>query len=105
MCSTACGILAPQLGINPAPPTVEAQALTTGLPEKSQDIFILKLRNVIYEVTSSNVNLNCNASQDTEIKPSLRTHHSLWYETPPAPYVASKPYKTNEGLSLKWYFK
>ena len=49
----ACGILAPQLGINPAPPTVEAQALTTGLPEKSQDIFILKLRNVIYEVTSS----------------------------------------------------
>ena len=78
MCSLACGNLAPQLGINPAPPAVEAQALTTGLPRKSQDISILKLRNLIYEVTPSNVNLNCNASQDTEIKPSLRTHHSSW---------------------------
>ena len=31
----ACGILAPQPGIEPAPPELEGEALTTGLPEKS----------------------------------------------------------------------
>ena len=31
----ACGILAPQLGIKPAPPALEGKVLTTGLPGKS----------------------------------------------------------------------
>ena len=31
----ACGILAPQPGIEPAPPALEGKVLTTGPPEKS----------------------------------------------------------------------
>ena len=31
-CATACVILAPQLGIKPAPPALEHEVLTTGLP-------------------------------------------------------------------------
>ena len=31
----ACGILAPQPGIEPAPPALEGEVLTTGLPGKS----------------------------------------------------------------------
>ena len=31
----ACGILAPQPGIKPAPPALEGEVLTTGLPGKS----------------------------------------------------------------------
>ena len=31
----ACGILAPQPGIEPTPPAVEGEVLTTGLPGKS----------------------------------------------------------------------
>ena len=37
----ACGILAPQLGIEPAPPALEGKVPTTGLPGKSQKILIL----------------------------------------------------------------
>ena len=33
----ACEILAPWLGIEPAPPAMEAEILTTGPPGKSQD--------------------------------------------------------------------
>ena len=33
----ACGILAPQTGIEPTPSALEGEALTTGLPEKSQE--------------------------------------------------------------------
>ena len=33
----AYGMLAPQLGIEPALPVLEAEILTTGLPGKSQD--------------------------------------------------------------------
>ena len=31
----ACGILAPQPGIDPTPPTLESEVLTSGLPWKS----------------------------------------------------------------------
>ena len=31
----ACGILAPRPGIGPAPPALEGEVLTTGLPGKS----------------------------------------------------------------------
>ena len=31
----ACGILAPQSGVEPAPPALEGEVLTTGLPGKS----------------------------------------------------------------------
>ena len=34
-----CGILAPWPGIEPAPPTLEDEVLTTGPPGKSQDIY------------------------------------------------------------------
>ena len=33
----ACGILAPQPGIEPAPCALEGEVLTTGLPGKSQE--------------------------------------------------------------------
>ena len=43
----ACGILAPQPGIEPAPPALEGKVLTTGPPEKSQDLpFIFDVRLV-----------------------------------------------------------
>ena len=31
----ACGISAPQKGVEPTPPTLEGEVLTTGLPGKS----------------------------------------------------------------------
>ena len=34
----ACGILGPQPGIKPAPPALECEVLTTGLPAKSLTI-------------------------------------------------------------------
>ena len=34
-CLKACGILAPQPGIDPTPPTLESEVLTSGLPWKS----------------------------------------------------------------------
>ena len=37
----ACGILAPQPGIEPAPPALEGEVLTTGLPGKSPKLFYL----------------------------------------------------------------
>ena len=37
----ACGILAPWLGIEPAPPALEGKVLTTGPPGKSHTYFIL----------------------------------------------------------------
>ena len=37
--SEVCGILAPRPGIEPAPPTLEDEVLTTGPPGKSQDIY------------------------------------------------------------------
>ena len=36
----ACVILAPWPGIKPAPPALEGEVLTTGPPEKSQQLFI-----------------------------------------------------------------
>ena len=36
----ACGILAPRPGIEPAPPALEGEVLTTGLPGKCQ-LFII----------------------------------------------------------------
>ena len=38
----ACGILAPRPGIKPAPPALEGEVLTTGLPGKSQGQLIFK---------------------------------------------------------------
>ena len=38
----ACGILAPQPGIEPATPALEGEVLTTGLPGKSQDCCLRK---------------------------------------------------------------
>ena len=35
----ACGILAPQPGIEPAPPALEGEVLTTGSPGKSPILF------------------------------------------------------------------
>ena len=35
----ACGILAPQLGIEPAPPALEGEVLTTRPPGKSRFYF------------------------------------------------------------------
>ena len=37
----ACGIIAPQPGIEPAPPALEGKVLTTGPPGKSQKSFII----------------------------------------------------------------
>ena len=39
----ACGILAPWPGIEPAPPALEGEVLTTGPPGKSLDLLILLL--------------------------------------------------------------
>ena len=36
----ACGILAPWPGIEPTPPALEDEVLTTGLPEKSPEILL-----------------------------------------------------------------
>ena len=38
----ACGILAPQPEIEPAPPALEGEVLTTGPPGKSQDLLPFK---------------------------------------------------------------
>ena len=38
----ACGILAPRLGIKPAPPALEGEVLTTGPPGKSPAHLLLK---------------------------------------------------------------
>ena len=35
----ACGILAPQPGIEPVPPALEVKVLTTGSPGKSLELF------------------------------------------------------------------
>ena len=43
-CCEACEILAPQTGIEPKPPALEGEVLTTGLPEKSR--VTLFLRNI-----------------------------------------------------------
>ena len=37
-CHQACGILAPQPGIEPTPPPLEGEVLTTGEPGKSQEL-------------------------------------------------------------------
>ena len=41
-CFTACGILVPQPGIQPISPALPSRFLTTGPPEKSQHIWLLK---------------------------------------------------------------
>ena len=43
-----CEILAPWLGIEPAPPALEGEVLTTGLPGKSQQISVLFRLSVWY---------------------------------------------------------
>ena len=43
----ACGILAPQPGIEPAPPALEGKVLTTGLPGKSPLFWIIVLSGYI----------------------------------------------------------
>ena len=40
--SKACGILAPQPGVEPAPPALEGKVLTTGPPGKSLSYLIFK---------------------------------------------------------------
>ena len=40
----ACGILAPIPGIEPSPPALEGDVLTTGLPGKSQRACVLNNR-------------------------------------------------------------
>ena len=42
----ACGILAPQPGIEPTPPALEGEVLTTGPPGKSH--FLAFLKNFIF---------------------------------------------------------
>ena len=37
----ACGILAPQPGIEPAPPALEGEVLTTGPPRKSPQYLLI----------------------------------------------------------------
>ena len=39
----ACGILVPQSGIEPTPPALEGEVLTTGPPGKSQKMFFYSL--------------------------------------------------------------
>ena len=46
----ACGILAPQPGIEPAPPALEGEVLTTGPPGKSQDSVFLTSSQVMLPV-------------------------------------------------------
>ena len=46
----ACGILAPRLGIEPAPPALEGEVLTTGSPGKSHDIFLFKKTLVFFVI-------------------------------------------------------
>ena len=41
----ACGILAPQPGIEPATPALEGDVLTTGPPGKSRDYLLIKKKN------------------------------------------------------------
>ena len=38
-----CGILAPQPGVEPTPPALEGEDLTTGPPGKSPEIFLKHL--------------------------------------------------------------
>ena len=47
-CSTACGILVPQLGIKPETPAMQGGFLTTGLPGKSR---ILNCFSILYIMT------------------------------------------------------
>ena len=42
----ACGILAPQSGIKPTPPTLEGEVLTTGPPGKSPNICAYFLKSL-----------------------------------------------------------
>ena len=44
----ACGILAPRPGIEPAPPALEGEVLTTGLPGKSQTFSDLEFTGVCF---------------------------------------------------------
>ena len=44
-----CGILAPRPEIEPAPPALEGEVLTTGLPGKSQVLFFLKKKLRIWK--------------------------------------------------------
>ena len=45
----ACGILAPRPGIEPAPPALEGEVLTTGPPGKS--LFLINLRgNSLFKI-------------------------------------------------------
>ena len=43
----ACGILAPQPGIEPAPPAQEGKVLTTGPPGKSQ-VVTFEIRRIVF---------------------------------------------------------
>ena len=47
-CPAACGILAPRPGIEPAPPALGGEVLTTGPPEKSPPCKLLFLKNYLY---------------------------------------------------------
>ena len=52
----ARGILAPRAGIKPAPPALEGEVLTTGLPAKSLKFFIeVSFPPVLYSQYSENL--------------------------------------------------
>ena len=48
-----CGILAPRPGIEPAPPSLEGEVLTTGLPGKSRFLYLDLILCDLAEINSS----------------------------------------------------
>ena len=51
------GILVPQPGMEPTPPTLEGKVLTTGLPGKSQDdaFCVVIIKNITLEIEVLNL--------------------------------------------------
>ena len=43
----ACGILAPRPGIKPTPSALEGEVLTTGLPGKSLQLYLVFTTNIV----------------------------------------------------------
>ena len=44
----ACGVSAPEPGLEPAPPAFEGEVLTTGSPRKSQETFVFSPSAILF---------------------------------------------------------
>ena len=75
----ACGILAPQPGVEPAPLALEGEILTSGPVEKSLQLMFL---SVIKCPGGSDGNESaCNAGDSGSVPGSLLIHHLLNIKT------------------------